>query len=141
MWYIASEENQEYLAHHGVKGMKWGRRQNRAAKIFMGIGGTAQEFNKIKEGYTRANEMRRKGKRQIVLGTIGAGVASGVGQALSKHYADKEEYGKGLAASLGGLAGAVGGTAVGIKGITNVVKGNKRMNVYDKNKKWKYEKR
>lgn len=141
MWYIASEENQAYLAHHGVKGMKWGRRQNRAAKIFMRRGGTAQEFNKIKEGYTRANEMRRRGKRQIVLGTIGGGVASGVGQALSKYYADKEEYGKGLAASLGGLAGAAAGTAVGIKGVTNVIRGNKRMDVYDKNKKWKYEKR
>jgi hypothetical protein len=29
MWYIASEENMEYLAHHGVKGQKWGIRKNR----------------------------------------------------------------------------------------------------------------
>lgn len=29
MWYIASEENLEHLAHHGVKGQRWGIRKNR----------------------------------------------------------------------------------------------------------------
>lgn len=27
LYYIASEENMQYLAHHGVRGQKWGRRK------------------------------------------------------------------------------------------------------------------
>lgn len=141
MWYIASEENQEYLAHHGVKGMKWGRRQNRAAKIFMRRGGTAQEFNKIKEGYTRANEMRRRGKRQIIGGLIGSAAASTAGTLASKYFDSKGKDGAATASKIAGLVGDGVGTATTIKGITNTVKGNKRMNIYDKYKKWKYEKR
>ena len=34
LYYIASEENMHYLAHHGVRGMKWGRRKNRSDYSF-----------------------------------------------------------------------------------------------------------
>lgn len=34
LYYIASEENQAYLAHHGVRGMKWGRRKGRSDYSF-----------------------------------------------------------------------------------------------------------
>jgi hypothetical protein len=29
LYYIASEENVNYLAHHGIKGQRWGRRKRR----------------------------------------------------------------------------------------------------------------
>lgn len=29
MWYIASEENQFYISHHGIKGQRWGVRRHK----------------------------------------------------------------------------------------------------------------
>lgn len=39
-WYIASEENIEYLAHYGVKGMKWRHKIGRAFRNVFGDNGT-----------------------------------------------------------------------------------------------------
>ena len=98
LYYIASEENVNYLAHHGVKGMKWGSRKNRTAYAFaerrglskMGFGESFKnpiwrlkttrdaEIKKeyIKRGgkakdyeKVRADSMRREGKGRFIAGT------------------------------------------------------------------------
>lgn len=42
-WFIASEENLEYLAHYGVKGMKWRHKIGRAFRNVFGDNGTTTE--------------------------------------------------------------------------------------------------
>lgn len=97
LYYVASEENVNYLAHHGVRGMKWGTRKNRRAYAIaenrgvrrMGFGEgfknpvwrlkTTRDAE-IKKEYikrggkakdyekVRADSMRRQGKARFITG-------------------------------------------------------------------------
>lgn len=129
MWYIASEENQAYLAHHGVRGMKWGtRKQRRAYQIFAKRGGTEQQYKKVVDRYTKANELRKSGKGHIRAGLISAGVgglATGIASGILQ---SKGEDAKALAAQGIGTVGTTGlSTALLGKGIYRTIKGNTRM--------------
>jgi hypothetical protein len=117
MWYIASEENQAYLAHHGVKGMKWGTRRNRRAYAVASRHGynrmgfkeafknpvwrlKTTRDDQIKKEYVkrggnaqdyekvRADSMRRRGKARFIGGLATAGV-SNVASGIASHLVNK----------------------------------------------------
>lgn len=68
MWYIASEENTMYLAHHGIKGQKWGRRR------WQNEDGSLTSEGKERYG-TVENYERAQRRKKIAIG-IGAGTAA-----------------------------------------------------------------
>ena len=73
MWYIASEENTMYLAHHGTKGQKWGRRR------YQNEDGSLTPEGRARYG-TRENFERAQRRKKIAIGAaIGAGTALAVG--------------------------------------------------------------
>ena len=119
LYYVASEENVNYLAHHGVRGMKWGTRKNRSAYNVasrhgynrMGIGESfknpvwrlkSTRDAEIKKEYVkrggkagdyekvRADSMRRRGKARFIGGLATAG-ASGAASLIGTHLISKSK--------------------------------------------------
>lgn len=72
LYYIASEENMQYLAHHGVRGQKWGRRKNR-------------EHYGLKTNVKRFGLLTAKG-----VNAAGSGIAKGASKLLSKGAGETE---------------------------------------------------
>ena len=101
----------EYLAHHGIKGQKWGRRrfQNPDGSLTMegyqhwGLNPDGSKFrgHRNKKGYTDATS---KASRTGL--AVGAAIGSALGAAAGP-------VGLASGASTGMLIGAVAGTAIG----------------------------
>lgn len=91
MWYVATEENINYLSHHGIKGQKWGRRR------WQNEDGSLTSEGKRKYG-TVENYERARRRRNIAIGAgIGAATALAVGGGIllarnSKKARDLRDY-------------------------------------------------
>lgn len=59
-WYIASEENIEYLAHYGVKGMKWKNRKRRPVNESANHKTLQDVVDKISDNFTMAKANAKK---------------------------------------------------------------------------------
>lgn len=76
MWYIASEENINYLAHHGVKGQRWGVRKRREQYAVNPNDPNAQRY---------AQQQRRKRiARNVAIGVGATAAAAGAGYLASR---------------------------------------------------------
>lgn len=62
MWYVASEENQAYLAHHGVKGMKWGVRNRRSDRLIRKAYKSLQKEGKYSDKYGKTLNQKYQNK-------------------------------------------------------------------------------
>lgn len=78
MWYIASEENINYLAHHGVKGQRWGVRKRR-------------EQYAVNPNDPNAQRQRRKRiARNVAIGIGATAAAAGAGYLASRFVRNRK---------------------------------------------------
>lgn len=86
MTYIAIY-NDNYLAHHGVKGMKWGVRRSRTARLYSdGSGRRARGSSSSGEMTAeQRSARRRKIAKGIAIGVGSAAAAAGLAYAGSKY--------------------------------------------------------
>ena len=96
MWYIATEENINYLSHYGIKGQKWGRRR------WQNEDGSLTSEGKRKYGTVENYEHARR-RRNIAIGAgVGAAAALAVGGGIllarnSKKAKAMRQFKKGIA--------------------------------------------
>lgn len=84
MWYIASEENEVYLAHHGIKGQKWGKRR------YQNEDGTLTAEGKKRYG-TIENYKKIQRRKKIATGAAIAGTALAVGGSILAYKRHKNK--------------------------------------------------
>ena len=78
MWYIASEENINYLAHHGVKGQRWGVRKRRQ-----------QYAVNPNDPYAR-QQRRKRIARNVAIGVGATAAAAGAGYLASRFVRNRK---------------------------------------------------
>ena len=107
--------NDEYLMHHGVKGMKWGVRKARRA-----------EKKRIRKEKYKAST-RYKVKRAVVRGTAAASVALAVQMLPYPKWQTKQIIvGKKDVKRMLAIAGGVGVADIGVSLAREAVKSHKR---------------
>lgn len=88
--------NEDYLCHHGVKGMKWGRRKQ---KVSSGVKKTGSKkiSNKQKKTLSKANKEKVKKVAKtaaVVAGSAAAATAlAAIGSIAYKNYVDSHMLG------------------------------------------------
>lgn len=142
-----------YLCHHGVKGMKWGRRKQRyAQKSIKKYGSKKEAVAALTRKANRGAKVRQFGKRVAgtavgasgFIGSAGAAVASVVANAASTSLAAASASGaaaSGASAALGilgtvgtvGAIGAAGLLGVGALGVAGAVKAKAKYSSRKKN--------
>lgn len=113
----------DYLMHHGVKGMKWGRRKQRVAQ---GVGRTMSRYSPTKQNIRRLAKNRafdKKGKlkstKRIVGETIAADAIIGVGGGVVADILQNNGYN--TLANVTSLATTGAAIANSVLGITSAV--------------------
>jgi hypothetical protein len=103
-----SEQVEDFLEHHGVKGMKWGRRTGGASSGSSGGGkSTAGAERKAvrKEMYKESGATLKRNKGKTAVGLFLAGPSATAGIAMARGAG----HGKGASVAIGLIGGAPGG--------------------------------
>ena len=101
----------DFLAHYGVKGMKWGvRRENKSAVKTARKAGRQKNVANLKSRYTQTKANGKTGIRKgKAAGTVLDIMATG-GMYTGSQIARSAGYSKGQSAALGMLTGPIGAT-------------------------------
>lgn len=114
----------DYFMHHGVKGMKWGRRKQRISKgvgrVFSKYAPTKQNIQRVAKARAYDREGNLKSTGRIVAGSIGRAFAIGFGGGVAQqalHTCGHKTLGNvvGLAANGAGIAETVIGVTSAVQ--------------------------
>lgn len=129
---ITMDDSKQYLSHHGILGMKWGRRkQKQTSGSSRRSGSNARSGPKRVLRKNMTAEQRHMSNKQIGLSIVGSMVGSSVGSAVGSTVGSLvggSGWGQYIGTGVGSALGSIGGISVANAG-KKVNKNQARTNV------------